>query len=155
MTLKASYTINVENIPIVSSYALMELLLRYVLAWTLTENTDTFDIVADWDNIQRSAKGIHKYSWQTRETSEWKTRGGEATKGFSRGFFSSLEWILCDSAERSSAYCHYSTFVGRHKHSRGKPRLIPSHWVRKLYTKLALLVYCSIPQQCDNIRLSM
>ena len=34
---------------------------------------------------------IHR---QTREKSEWKTRGGEATEGFSRGFFSSLEWIF-------------------------------------------------------------
>ena len=38
--------------------------------------------------------GIDKYSRQTREKSEWKTRGGEATEGFSRGFFSSLEWIF-------------------------------------------------------------
>ena len=29
-----------------------------------------------------------------REKSEWNTQGGEATEGFSRGFFSSLEWIF-------------------------------------------------------------
>ena len=34
---------------------------------------------------------IHR---QTREKTEWKTRGGEATECFSRGFFSSLEWIF-------------------------------------------------------------
>ena len=34
---------------------------------------------------------IHR---QTREKTEWKTRGGEATECFARGFFSSLEWIF-------------------------------------------------------------
>ena len=72
--------------------------------------------------MQRSAKQIHKYSRQTREKPEWKTRGGAAPEDFPQGFF--LEFgvnILC-SAEQSSAYCHYSSFFGRHNHSIFTPR---------------------------------
>ena len=64
-----------------------------------------------WDNMVRSAKRIHKYSRKTREKSEF----------FKRIFLEFFVNIMC-SAERSSAYCHYSLFFGRHHHSIFTPR---------------------------------
>ena len=86
-----------------------------------------------------------------------------ATEGFSLGF--SLLFfvnIMC-SAERSSAYCYYSSFLGRHHHSIFTPRydieyqkntdkypsLMPVLWRHKTWNNVAHhLVKRSVTTDC-------
>ena len=69
---------------------LMKNFTQIFLSFVVNIYGSALQISANWSNMQRSAKQIHKYSRQTREKSEWKTRGGAAPRGFHEDF--SLVW---------------------------------------------------------------